>query len=137
MRVMQRRARADTMDFVGAGPAMQVPRRGHTVLPSVCVCLTCTMIHEHLELLNVGCSWSTIARRCDDRMRWLALLYSITGKPYYKEHFWALVQDHQYDYNVANAKIDSATQVLQDSLESRPALRSRFAQVPAQHTCDA
>ena len=38
----------------------------------------------------------------------LALLYSITGKPYYKEHFWALVQDHQYDYNVANAKIDSA-----------------------------
>ena len=35
-----------------------------------------------------------------------------------------------------DAKIDSATQVLQDSLESRPALRSRFAQVPAQHACD-
>ena len=39
---------------------------------------------------------------------WLVLLYSITGKSYYKEHFWTLVQDHQYDYNVHNAKVDSA-----------------------------
>jgi len=40
-------------------------------------------------------------------LAWCASAYSITGKVLYKDTFWRLVNDHGYDKNVLNVKIDS------------------------------
>ena len=39
---------------------------------------------------------------------WMVTLYSITGKDIYRNTFWELMKEHNYAYNVNNAKVDSA-----------------------------
>ncbi len=42
-------------------------------------------------------------------LAWLTAAYSITGNATYHDLFWSLVNDHQYDKNTGNVKIDSTT----------------------------
>lgn len=39
---------------------------------------------------------------------WLAMLYSITGHQLYRDEYWKLIGEHNYGYNILNAKVDSA-----------------------------